>query len=365
MNYSARQRFEQLLQSQGQSMAAPVQGTRSNQMLSAVRMAEGGAVGSLPTLAEMSNPDFKFQGTQLGANAPFTQMNPIVPMFNLEAPAFGGMEQSTYDFTAPVVQGGSMYQPPRQAPAMTQSTSAYRPVDATTVMDSSGNIPNVPVNPSDYLSPMASAVGGAPATTISSAIPQLITAEESARRASDAQAAQARMEQEQAAAREQAGIQAELERRRASEQAAAQAAADQEAQRLQQQEQARMAQAQAQAQAAEQARAQEQVSAAAGAEAERRQKAQAASDAAEQAERARQAEAIKRNKDNEIIGFLTQGIRGMFGGSEPEIYNPNEMVPVTRLVDGGRGGQIVEQVSRSQYDIEQARARAYQKAFGA
>lgn len=361
MNYSARERFEQLMQSQGQSMAAPVQGTRSNQMLSAVRMAEGGAVGSLPTLAEMSNPDFKFQGTQLGASAPFTQMNPIVPMFNLESPAFGGMEQSTYDFTAPVVQGGSMYQPPRQAPAMTQSTSAYRPVDATTVMDSSGNIPNVPVNPSDYLSPMASAVGGAPAATIGSAIPQLITAEESARRASDAQAAQARMEQEQAAAREQAGIQAELQRRRAAEQAAAQAAADQEAQRLQQQEQARMAQAQAERDRI----AQEQSSAAAGAEAERRQKAQAASDAAEQAERARQAEAIKRNKDNRIMGYMTQGIREIFGGSEPEIYNPNEMVPVTRLVDGGRGGQIVEQVSRSQYDIEQARARAYQKAFGA
>ena len=111
MNYSARERFAQLMQSQGQAMAAPMQGTRSNQMMSAVRMANGGALTAPPTLQEMSSPDFQFQGTQLGASAPFTQMNPIVPMFSLEAPAFGGMEQSTYDFTAPVVQGGSLYQP--------------------------------------------------------------------------------------------------------------------------------------------------------------------------------------------------------------------------------------------------------------
>ena len=339
MNYSARERFAQLMQSQGQAMAAPMQGTRSNQMMSAVRMANGGALTAPPTLQEMSNP--------------------IVPMFSLEAPAFGGMEQSTYDFTAPVVQGGSLYQPQRQAPAITQSTSAYRPVDATTVMDSSGNIPNVPVTPGDYLSPTAQAVGMAPAITISSAIPQVITAEEGAQRAAAAQAERDRIAQEEAQAREQAGIQAELERRRAAQQAAAEAAAAEEAQRLQQQEQARIIAAQAERDRIAQAQAQTQ------AEAERRQKAQAASDAAEQAERARQAEAIARNKDNALIGFLTSGFRDMFGGSEPEIYDPNQLVSVTRLVDGGRGGQIVERIPQSQYDIEQARARAYQEAFGA
>ena len=332
MNYSARERFAQLMQSQGQAMAAPMQGTRSNQMMSAVRMANGGALTAPPTLQEMSNP--------------------IVPMFSLEAPAFGGMEQSTYDFTAPVVQGGSLYQPQRQAPA-------YRPVDATTVMDSSGNIPNVPVTPGDYLSPTAQAVGMAPAITISSAIPQVITAEEGAQRAAAAQAERDRIAQEEAQAREQAGIQAELERRRAAQQAAAEAAAAEEAQRLQQQEQARIIAAQAERDRIAQAQAQTQ------AEAERRQKAQAASDAAEQAERARQAEAIARNKDNALIGFLTSGFRDMFGGSEPEIYDPNQLVSVTRLVDGGRGGQIVERIPQSQYDIEQARARAYQEAFGA
>ena len=358
MNYSARERFAQLMQSQGQAMAAPMQGTRSNQMMSAVRMANGGALTAPPTLQEMSSPDFQFQGTQLGASAPFTQMNPIVPMFSLEAPAFGGMEQSTYDFTAPVVQGGSLYQPQRQAPA-------YRPVDATTVMDSSGNIPNVPVTPGDYLSPTAQAVGMAPATTIAAAIPQIITAEEGAQRAAAAQAERDRIAQEEAQAREQAGIQAELERRRAAQQAAAEAAAAEEAQRLQQQEQARIIAAQAERDRIAQAQAQTQALAQTQAEAERRQKAQAASDAAEQAERARQAAAIERNKDNALIGFLTSGFRDRFGGSEPEIYDPNQLVSVTRLVDGGRGGQIVERIPQSQYDIEQARARAYQEAFGA
>lgn len=272
MNYSARERFAQLMQSQGQAMAAPVQGTRSSQMMSAVRMANGGAVNSLPTLQEMANPNYQFQGVQLGANAPFTQFNPIVPMFSLEAPAFGGMEQSTYDFTAPVVQGGSMYQPPRQEPVMTESTSAYRPVDATTVMDSSGNIPNVPSDPyappdpytfvdpntpAPYVPPVgqtqpvaqpapvitqpapvitqpAPVAPPAGVATTSTSIPTVITAEERA-------------------AREAAGIQAELERRMAAERAAQEAAAQAEALRLEQAEQERLAEAQAQAQAKAQA----------------------------------------------------------------------------------------------------------------
>lgn len=395
MNYSARERFAQLMQSQGQAMAAPVQGTRSSQMMSAVRMANGGAVNALPTLQEMADPNYQFQGVQLGASAPFTQMNPIVPMFNLESPAFGGMEQSTYDFTAPVVQGGSMYQPQRQAPAITQSTSAYSPVDATTVMDSSGNIPNVPSDPyaqpnpytfvdpntpAPYVPPVAQTqpvaqpapvitqpapVAQPGVATTGTAIPSVITAEERERRAAAAQAERDRIAQEEAQAREQAGIQAELERRRAAQQAEAEAAAAEEAQRLQQQEQARIIAAQAERDRIAQAQAQEQAAAAAGAEAERRQKAQAASDAAEQAERARQAEAIKRNKNNELMNLLSGGIRDVIGGEGLPIYDPNQLVSVTRLVDGGRGGQIVERIPQSQYDIEQARARAYQEAFGA
>ena len=304
MNYSARERFAQLMQSQGQAMAAPVQGTRSSQMLSAVRMANGGSVNSLPTLQEMSNPNYQFQGVQLGANAPFTQFNPIVPMFSLEAPAFGGMEQSTYDFTAPVVDAGRMYQPPRQEPVMTESTSAYRPVDATTVMDSSGNIPNVPSDPyappdpytfvdpntpAPYVPPVAQTQPVAqPAPVISqpapvappagvattgTSIPTVITAEERA-------------------AREAAGIQAELERRMAADRAAQEAAAQEEALRLQREEQERIVAARAQADekaraAAAQAQADAQAAAQAAAQAQADEKARADAAAAAQAEQDR------------------------------------------------------------------------------
>lgn len=311
MNYSARERFEQLMRAQGQGMAAPAQGTRSSQMLSAVRMARGGEVGGLPTLEEMSDPNFQFQGTQLGASAPFTQMNPIVPMFNLEAPAFGGMEQSTYDFTAPVVQGGSMYQPPRQAPAMTESTSAYRPVDATTVMDSSGNIPNVPVNPSDYLSPMASAMGGAPATTIGSAIPQLITPEERERRAAFDRAEQDRIEQEAAQARESQGIQAELDRRNALEQQRR----DEEAQRLEQEQRARNIEAKTIADARADKDAQiKQREAAAGAEAAAA-KAEQDRLAAEQAAQAERERIAAAQAADPWVQYVREMFGGMFGGS--------------------------------------------------
>jgi len=65
------------------------------------------------------------------------------------------------------------------------------------------------------------------------------------------------------------------------------------------------------------------------------------------------------------VNLFTSRQRSTLGGSGLPVYNPNEMVSVTRLVDGGQGGQYVEQVTRSQYDIEQARAKAYQSAFEA
>ena len=328
MNYSARERFAQLMQSQGQGMAAPMQGTRSSQMMSAVRMANGGAVSSLPTLQEMADPNYQFQGVQLGASAPFTQFNPTVPMFSLEAPAFGGMQQSTYDWTAPTVQAGSIYQPQRQDPVMTESTSAYRPVDATTVMDQSGNIPNVPVDPyAPYVAPVAQTqpqvpVQQAPVATpsgvasTSPAIPQVITAEERARREAQAQRQAEEQARAQAEAEEQsrqAGIQAELERRRAAEEAQRQAAAQAEAQRLQQEEAQRIAaQQEAQRQAAAEQAAREQA-AAAQAEQDR-----IAAEQAAQAERDRiAAEASRADEIRRVFQaqFGSQGMEGDDPGS--------------------------------------------------
>ena len=91
-------------------------------------------------------------------------------------------------------------------------------------------------------------------------------------------------------------------------------------------------------------------------DAERRERAMAAAAQAEAAERARQAQAIERSRGAALIGLLA-------GFVPNDIYNPNEMVSVTRLVDGGRGGQYTEQITRSAYDLEQARARAYEQAW--
>ena len=387
MNSTARQRFAQMMQqeqaSQAQAdMMSQMRGPRpvapatssmpqgqASRMMGALRMAQGGAVGPLPSLQELSNPNYQYQDPSFGASAPFTQLNPIVPMFNLESPAFGGMEQSTYDFTAPSVQGGQFTQPARQAPAMPEFTSAYRPVDATTLPGGGANIPDVPLFPGqDALQqtqptqPMINPSMGAmaPAQTTGS-IPGVITPEERIRR--EQNAAELARQQAEEDVRVQAGIQAEATRQQALAEQQRQASIAAEAARLEQ-EQAdrqnalRIAQETA---ARQQAEADQQVQS----QAARRELAQAAADDAEQAERERQARAVANNRNNSLVNLFSRGIRSTLGGSGLPVYNPNEMVSVTRLVDGGQGGQYVEQVPRSQYDIEQARAKAYQSAFEA
>lgn len=270
MNYSARERFAQLMQQQGQAVSP--QGSQSGQMLSAVRMAEGGQVGALPTLQELT----------ARSTAPFTQSNPTVPMFNLQSPAFGGMEQSTYDFTAPRVEAGRLYQPTRQEPATTERSSAYRPVDATTVMDSQGNIPNVPIRPGDVLpSTEGSSFTGA---TTTGSMPTVVTAEDRANQQAQAeQAAQARQAEEaRLEQHRQEGIMSELGRREEARRAAEQAAAAEEARRLEIAEQARLARERA----AEKARA----DAAAKARADAAAKAKADADAKAKADAAAKAQ---------------------------------------------------------------------------
>ena len=392
MNSTARQRFAQMMQqeqaSQAQAdMLSQMRGPRpvapatssmpqgqASRMMGAVRMAEGGAVGPLPSLQELSNPNYQYQDPSFGASAPFTQLNPIVPMFNLESPAFGGMEQSTYDFTAPSVQGGQFTQPARQAPAMPEFTSAYRPVDATTLPGGGANIPDVPLFPGQdalqqtqptqpvVTQPTQPVVTQptAPAQT-TGAIPGVITPEERIRR--EQNAAELARQQAEEDARVQAGIQAEATRQQALAEQQRQASIAAEAARLEQ-EQADRQNALRIAQETvdrQQAEADQQVQS----QATRRELAQAAADDAEQAERERQARAVANNRNNGLVNLFTGGIRSTLGGSGLPVYNPNEMVSVTRLVDGGQGGQYVEQVTRSQYDIEQARAKAYQSAFEA
>lgn len=394
MNSSARQRFAQMMQQEqarqaqadmlsqmrGPRTAAPAQALtqaprgQASRMLGAVRMANGGPVGALPTIKELAGLNAPRRDAADTATAPFTQNNPIVPMFNLETPAFGGMEQGTYDWTAPSVSAGQFTQPDRMPPAVTPSTSAYRPIDATTLPGGGANIPNVPVMPNQVLPPAQGPAMPPPAPMAPPApvtgtdmgtgmgIPNVVTADDRQQRERDAnELARQQAEEDR---RRQLGIQAELERQERIAEQQRQAAIQAEAQRLEQEEAERQ-NALRIAQEAEQrrlAQAQEQEQATA----ERRAKAQEAADAAEKAERARQAKAVQNNRNNALVNFLTGGIRSKLGGGAGQpIYDPNKMVSVTRLVDGGQGGQYVEKIPQSQYDIEQARARAYENAFKA
>lgn len=130
MNNTASNRFRQLMQQEEQKRMrremenrnAP-SASRSSQMLGAVKLAEGGMVG-LPTLEQASDPNFFSQG--------------FVPFNELTAPAFGGMDANTFNFVAPVVQGGQFFQPERGAPVNVDFASTYTP----TV-----NIPGVPNRP--------------------------------------------------------------------------------------------------------------------------------------------------------------------------------------------------------------------------
>jgi len=302
MNSTARQRFARLMQQEqaqqaqadmlaqmrGSRPTAPAMPARQGQasrMMGALRMAQGGAVGPLPSLQELSSFDYQYQDPSFGATAPFTQRNPIVPMFHIEAPAYGGMEQSVYDWTAPSIMGGQYTQPAREAPAMVESTSAYRPMDATTLPGGGANIPDVPVFPNQPMTPpvqtqpvappvqtqpmappvqtqpvvppvqtqpmappvqtqpMAPPVQTQPVApsqiptvaTTSTSVPNVITAEERQRREQEAAALLAQQAAEEEA-RVQAGILAEQQRQAALAEQERQQSIAQEAERLEAEE---------------------------------------------------------------------------------------------------------------------------------
>ena len=266
MNSTARQRFARLMQQEqaqqaqadmlaqmrGSRPTAPAMPARQGQasrMMGALRMAQGGAVGPLPSLQDLSSFDYQYQDPSFGATAPFTQRNPIVPMFHIEAPAYGGMEQSVYDWTAPSIMGGQYTQPAREAPAMVESTSAYRPMDATTLPGGGANIPDVPVFPNQPMAPPVQTQPVAPpvqtqpvapsqiptVATTSTSVPNVITAEERQRREQEAAALLAQQAAEEEA-RVQAGILAEQQRQAALAEQERQQSIAQEAERLEAEE---------------------------------------------------------------------------------------------------------------------------------
>jgi chemotaxis protein histidine kinase CheA len=280
---------------QAQEMQAPV-----------AQFANGGSVmqmPGIPTLEQLAQPNFQMQPASI-SEAPFTQTNPLVPMASTIGPAFGGMDQRVYDWTAPKVSGGQMQQPDRGAPAQTMGTSTYTPVDTSRL--GGMNIPGA-----EQIA--ASALPGIQerrriATLEEQAAQERAAAEQRAQEEAQAMrmsqleemqrrqeeferqlAQQGQMSQQQFQdyrssfesqldERVNQGIMAELARRDAATQAAARAAAEQEA--------ARVAAAQA-------------------ADAERQRAAQAAAAAAEEARR------------REILTFLTGGFFGAFDSPAP------------------------------------------------
>jgi hypothetical protein len=64
--------------------------------------AEGGAVSALPSLRELSNPNFSF--TEREFSNPFAPMTQNVPMSVIQGPAYGSMGTDVYDWKAPTAQ---------------------------------------------------------------------------------------------------------------------------------------------------------------------------------------------------------------------------------------------------------------------
>lgn len=335
-------------------------------------------VPKIPSLMELSQPNFDLPQAQI-STAPFDAANPLVAMSSTVGPAFGGMPQDVYSWTPPQVAGGQAAQVPRQPPAQVTGTSAYTPFDSSVFGNISipnasqisagieaqrrqrqqeqallGQMGDMRLSFEEELGLLGEQLTGAQGQ-LSETQRRLLSTEEQAR------LAQAQQEQEYRSQMEQMrGMQAEELMRRQQEfeaqlaqQREAAAAAQQQLSGFESSFDQRLQQGiMSELQRRQQEQAQQ--------EAERRERAMAASAQAEAAERARQAQLAEQSRRNSMIMALTGGFFG-----ELPIYNPNEMVSVTRLVDGGRGGQYVEQVPRSQYDLEQARARAYEAAWNA
>lgn len=68
-----------------------------------MRYAEGGMVGGLPSLEDLSRPDFNWSSLNKFSPAPssFTPMMQNVPMFVADSPAYGSMGTDVYDWKAP------------------------------------------------------------------------------------------------------------------------------------------------------------------------------------------------------------------------------------------------------------------------
>lgn len=83
---------------------------QSQQLAQPMRYAEGGVVGGLPSLADLSRSDFDWSSMGKFNPAPssFTPMTQDAPMFVAQAPAYGSAGTNIYDWQAPIAGAAGM-----------------------------------------------------------------------------------------------------------------------------------------------------------------------------------------------------------------------------------------------------------------
>ena len=129
--------------------------------------AEGGAV-SLPTLQELSNPNFDFSSIgRLSTANPFTPMTQNVPMSVVQGPAYGSMGTDVYDWKAPTAKAAPQpYSTVNMEAAQTYNrrvptAAATVNVPMPSVATPTPNVPQAPMQdmaPSQPMAPPAAAV---------------------------------------------------------------------------------------------------------------------------------------------------------------------------------------------------------------
>jgi hypothetical protein len=129
--------------------------------------AEGGAV-SLPTLQELSNPNFDFSSIgRLSTANPFTPMTQNAPMSVVQGPAYGSMGTDVYDWKAPTAKAAPQpYSTVNMEAAQTYNrrvptAAATVNVPMPSVATPTPNVPQAPMQdmaPSQPMAPPAAAV---------------------------------------------------------------------------------------------------------------------------------------------------------------------------------------------------------------
>ena len=136
MANEARMRFAQLMQQMQQQQEeqrmrdqlsmnrGPGDMNSAKSMMGVVRRANGGPI---PSLQELSNPNFQLSGTLQSTGSPFSGLPAVIPSYDNQKYAFGGMDKGTFDWTPQYVENGQQMQLGRGDPVVVKNPSVYYP----------------------------------------------------------------------------------------------------------------------------------------------------------------------------------------------------------------------------------------------